>query len=173
MYKLANELSWDTKKDMLESSFCHAMTDLYHTMVNLVKDTSYDQAPLAEYTEEKLARLLPAPCDGDTDRGPFEAWRLAFAHLPRGAWDMRMLEHAWLRERAYVLWDMRRLGEHGMLGMIEDAPEDSALQDMERDLGSMWESFDERSQVCKKGGRGYWSKGDTSRVIWPDERVQK
>lgn len=167
VHRFANEPSYDARKEIIEAAFSSPMTDLYDTMVNLFRDDHGDQVPLAECTDEELARLLPAPCDRDTDKGPYEAWRVAFGYMHGTQWVM-MTDHAWLRERAYVLWDMRRLEEYGMLEVIENAPEDSALIEAEKDLEDMQESFVERSRIWNKGGRGYWSKGDTSKIVWPE-----
>ena len=73
-------------------------------------------------------------------------------------------EAAWLRERAYVFWDGNRLRNHPD-GLGEDPGDRRGYTKAEHE--DMMESFDERSKVCQKGGKGYWSKNDTSRVMWP------
>lgn len=32
----------------------------------------------------------------------------------------------------------------------------------------MNKSFEERAKIWKVGGRGYWSRGDLSRIQWPE-----
>lgn len=168
VWKLANEPWYDAKREMLESTFTRPMADLYVDMVNLIEDGSDDQVPLSEYTKEELARLFPTRCVWDADEGPFEAWRVAFWDLHKGRWAM-LKENDWLRERAYVLWDLERLEGNGMLeDVITDAPEGSTLRGEEVGFRRMQESFEERWLVAIEGGWGYWSVGDTSRIIWEE-----
>lgn len=37
----------------------------------------------------------------------------------------------------------------------------------------MRKSFLQRSKIWRKGGRGYWSKGDTSRIVWTESGEEK
>ncbi len=70
---------------------------------------------------------------------------------------------AWLRERAYVFWDKERLRNHPD-GFGEDPGDRRDFDAAEHE--DMIDSFDERSKVWLKGGSGYWSRDDTSRIVW-------
>lgn len=172
VWRLANEPSYDAKKEMLDSTFTSPMADLYDTMVNLIEDSSDDQVRLSQYTEEELARLLPTPCVWETDEGPFKAWQATFWHLPKGQWTM-MIHNDCLRERAYVLWDLERLEGNGQPeDVIFGGPEGSTLRDEALDRGRMHASFAQRSLIFRNGGRGYWSEGDASRITWLGEPAE-
>jgi hypothetical protein len=97
---LANQSSYDSQQALLESAFGADVADLYEALA--FKDND-DDATLAEYTDKDLAVLFPDPDKEDDDKGPFEAWRVAYKDLSRSAWVM--LGNTGLRERAYVLWD--------------------------------------------------------------------
>lgn len=155
---------------MLESKFLADMSNLYTALVVPFEETGDDYVPLLEYTDEELVIMFPTPQGRAVDEGPFTAWRIAFRELHKAAWVM-MKQNSWLRERAYVLWDMERLERDGLLGLIEDAPEDGELQQMERGRDVMWESFRERSEIWQKGGLGRWNRGDLSGIVWPEGTV--
>ncbi len=122
--------------------------------------------PAAEFSSSELhaiAHLDSSQAEDDADPGPYEAWCKGNA-----SWwvsDSCMLTHiAGMCERGYVFWDEARSRSHqnGIAERPEDEPRDT-------DAGQedMMESFRERSEIWQKGGRGYWSRDDASRIIWP------
>jgi hypothetical protein len=73
----------------------------------------------------------------------------------------------WLRERAYVLWDGERVKKQP--GGFGESPTYVTLYNhTTRDYNEMYISFRERSKIWREGGTGYWSKGDTSRIVWKE-----
>lgn len=72
------------------------------------------------------------------------------------------------RERAYVLWDKDRLQQYNLLELFAGALPKSELEleDSEAEHDIMIKSFDERSKIWQKAGRGYWSQGDETRIVW-------
>ncbi|KAI0884705.1 uncharacterized protein GGS22DRAFT_164140 [Annulohypoxylon maeteangense] len=162
------ESSYDGKKALLKSAFVAGKVDLYDALMSPPETDLDDDTPLSGYADKDLAALFPPAesRDQDTDKGPFEAWRVAFNPWPRSAWVM-LTNNSGLRERAYVFWDLDRIETYGMLTLFENAPEDSELQCAYDDIDEMHESFEERSKIWQKGGSGYWSKNDESRIIWP------
>jgi hypothetical protein len=158
---LANQSSYDSQQALLESAFGADVADLYEA---LAFEDNDDDATLAEYTDKDLAVLFPDPDKEDDDKGPFEAWRVAYKDLSRSAWVM--LGNTGLRERAYVLWDQDRLLRYNMLELFENAPKDLELLTAEDGYDNMLESFEERSNIWQEGGRGYWSADDKSRIVW-------
>ena len=78
------------------------------------------------------------------------------------------------------MWDLARWERWGTLDeeWEENPP---AEYDPERDYGidlgqqqeEMRESFRVRHEICNRGGRGWWTPGDESRVQWPGGKVPK
>ncbi|KAI1400817.1 hypothetical protein F4819DRAFT_460077 [Hypoxylon fuscum] len=172
IHRLMSESSYDGKKALLKSAFDAGEVDLYDALMSPPETDLNDDTPLSGYADEDLAVLFPPTesQDQDTDKGPFEAWRVAFNPWPRTAWVM-LTNNSGLRERAYVFWDLDRIETYGMLKLFENTPEDSELQRAcDDDMDEMRESFEERSKIWQKGGSGYWSKNDESRIVWPTQQ---
>ncbi|OHF03668.1 hypothetical protein CORC01_00987 [Colletotrichum orchidophilum] len=74
------------------------------------------------------------------------------------------------RETAYVFWDQERLEQYNLCSTISlDSPSrmsTARLQWTDMDQFDMEHSWEERSKIWTSEGRGYWSKGDYSRVVW-------
>lgn len=68
------------------------------------------------------------------------------------------------------MWDFDRLAKWGLLDYdwrslpYEEPPNDT---EQRRREGEMEESFRARRKIWNRGGRGWWSPGDESRVVWP------
>lgn len=125
-----------------------------------------DDRTLEELSEEDLHSIAPRHDDqpeNDTDRGPFEAWCNAHADSTLQA-SLMFDADAWLRERAYVLWDRDRMQKQFNDSFGEDPGHQADYTG--QDYEDMLESFGERSKIWQKGAHGYWSKGDTSRILW-------
>lgn len=101
----------------------------------------------------------------DTDQGPISAWR--WGNISNG-----LLRNpspaATLRRRAYVMWDSARLAAWGLLDKdwrtIPREAFDSSPRP--RRLVDMVDSWKARREIWNRGGRGWWSPGDESRVVW-------
>jgi len=135
----------------------------------LLEDEKTGDRKVGQYTDAELYSIAQRdgdePANEDTDRGPYEAWRAA--NSDRWLEDSCMFsEAAWLRERAYVFWDADRL-RSWQPGGFGDDPGDCPRECTEEEVDEMRESFRERSKIWQKGGRGYWSWDDTSRIVWP------
>jgi hypothetical protein len=128
-----------------------------------------DGRPLKAQSEEELHSIAlrrDNPPDDDTDQGPYEAWRNAHADSTLEE-SVMFGDDAWLRERAYVFWDRDRIQQRFKDGFGEEPGDRVGYTEQEYE--DMLESFDERSKIWQKGGKGFWSKGDTSRIVWPDK----
>lgn len=167
MHAVINAACYDDKLELLQSTFNTVSGNLRQTLW-----TSFyaykDLFPIPNYREAMQAAF---PESTGVDKGPFEAWRLMLDkdNIDMGVYYF-MDNEAWLRERGYVFWDWERIVEHNLAKVItelghevDDPFDDQELEDME-------ESWDERSLVWQKGGRGYWSKDDLSRIEWPPGR---
>ncbi|KAL1836859.1 hypothetical protein VTJ49DRAFT_4592 [Mycothermus thermophilus] len=101
------------------------------------------------------------PHQEDPDPGPFNAWFNQHKDSQLSS-TVSADEDAWLRAHAYVLWDEARLRTEFADGFGE--PDLHPLEYTEKEHDEMIESFDLRSQIWQQGGKGYWSKGDHSRI---------
>ncbi|KAL7952235.1 hypothetical protein V8C34DRAFT_319219 [Trichoderma compactum] len=146
MYKMVNETSYEAKKALLGSPNRVTSADLFDALTILSEEDLDDDGPLAEYTNEELETLYPTSHAQDTDKGPFEAWRVAFNCLPRSDWSM-LANNSGLRERAYVLWDLDRLKRCDLLELFENTPNDSEFLKADKDFDGTDESFEERSNI--------------------------
>ncbi|KJR81949.1 uncharacterized protein SPSK_10526 [Sporothrix schenckii 1099-18] len=164
--KLQDEiyLESQTKSATMTShaSLNEVLTELYDD------DGDDDDTPLHDYADKETAALfLPSEPRHDADKGPFEAWWIANKEL-RFHDTLMHSNNAGFRERAYVLWDKDRLQRYTLLELFAQlAPESELeLQNSAPEQAAMRESFEARSKIWEKGGSGYWSKGDESRIVW-------
>ncbi|KAK4099981.1 hypothetical protein N658DRAFT_143270 [Parathielavia hyrcaniae] len=100
----------------------------------------------------------------DPDRALYESWHSTHADL-----DLELvLMHPstrWLRERAYVFWDGDRVQNQLRGGFGKP---DSREPKDNRAFADRLTSFEQKTDIWRKGGRGYWSRDDMSRKEWPD-----
>jgi len=168
VYKLTIADSYDAKHRMLDatSGVSESEISLPEALWDVIDDDKTDDRRLGEYSDSELHSLAKRHGDEteeDTDRGPYEAWREA--NSERWPADACMLsDSAWLRERGYVFWDGDRLRKQ-QCGFGDDPGDRRDYTEAEYE--EMMESFRERSKIWQKGGKGYWSRTDTSRVVWP------
>lgn len=163
---MTTETSYDTKRALLKSSYGASSAYLYDALTSIPEVDLDDDTPLAQITDEALKTMFPTSDDQDIDKGPVEAWRVAFKDLPRSMWVM-LTKNSGLRERAYVFWSLDRLERYDLLELFKNAPDDSELLRAVNGWGDMFKSFEERSKIAQRGGSGYWSKDDESRIVWP------
>lgn len=163
LHRLISESSDDSKKVLLNSALASPGAKLHDALNAEYADDVDSDTALGDYSSDELAVLNQHPDENDMDPGPYEAWYAAHVHLPAGAWVM-FPDNAGRRERAYVLWDGSRIQQYKLLEEFENAAEPSYVPG---DVETMEKSFEERSKIWQQGGTGYWSPGDTSRIVWP------
>ena len=84
-----------------------------------------------------------------------------------GSYDEVMLdEMAGHRERAYVLWDLDRVERHDVLDWIDCTLRPLSHMYTIEEYRAMEDSGKERSKIWVAGGKGYWCKDNTSRIVW-------
>lgn len=154
----------------MKSAFATGDAGLYNALITPFGDSLNEDIPLAQYTDNDLTSLFPDPDSQDTNKGPYEGWRVAFNIWPQSAWVM-LTNNYGLRERAYVFWALERLEKYGMLELFEDATEAPSVQHTDKDFDDMQESFRERSKVWQKGGAGYWSRDGSGQHMIPQNIV--
>ncbi|XXG95268.1 hypothetical protein Hte_001529 [Hypoxylon texense] len=118
--------------------------------------------------KEQKAAFIGKPFYDDPDPGPAAAWEsLAIGLSSRlvgrpGAASCRL----W----GYVFWDMSRLASLGTLGPYMKADEKVWREREEVKRPERWKLLDksrkERQKVDQKGGSGWWSFEDQSKVVW-------
>jgi hypothetical protein len=103
--------------------------------------------------------------------GPWRMWYASHrAHWERVTWSFET--HAWLRRCGYVIWDHPEtpLKYAELEARMEEARKLSLLDHCRRkdpDLRcKMRRSWKERAEIHRRGGRGYWSEGNLSRIVW-------
>lgn len=124
---------------------------------------------LHSFTPEDEARHIRPSFYNDPDPGPEKAWR--WAH--QVSWKIDFI-NGWQCEEerrwGYVMWDLERLEEWKTL----DQPwRLTTLPEAERNarqyrLEIMQASHQRREEIAKRGGQGWWSSKDESKVKWFD-----
>lgn len=132
------------------------------------QDDVNNLSDLSSFTKEDERVYIPAQLTIDGDKGPEEAWRWAYACNTHEYW-YNMNEQGFLRERGYVMWDSTRLAQWDLLKHVWDElpHEPFIIDDHHRRQDKMRDSFEARHKIWRRGGRGWWSPGDESRIIWP------
>ncbi|KAI5457678.1 hypothetical protein BGZ63DRAFT_427714 [Mariannaea sp. PMI_226] len=160
VHRIVHEPSCQAKKDLLKSAFMAGRSRLPEALIELGEidddDSSGDGFEALESSSD------------DTDKGPSTTWLHAHTNSPRFEWVM-FSDAAGLRERAYVFWDLDRVERSKILDRFQSIPTQPSHTYSDEDMERMEKSFDERSALWRKGGSGFWSEGDTSRVVWPQK----
>lgn len=129
---------------------------------------------LEDHTASDRDNFIRKPFFAEHDIGPIEAWSWAHADSSGLDFYFRADQHA-LRREAYIMWDYSRISQwdcfHSRWHDIADATHDR--EDVSRRRAAMVESFHERSEVYRRGGRGWWSPGNESKVKWRPRVVKK
>ena len=111
----------------------------------------------------------------DSDPGPQLAWVWAhtldntFMHT----YNFHHQGHALLRRKGYVFWDLVQLEKSGLLEKpftdleLMNTTYDDDLIGEGTDNDDMEDSYKRRHRIWKRGGRGWWSHDDETRVEWP------
>jgi hypothetical protein len=133
---------------------------------------------LRRWRFEELELLEKPQTDGPCDTvrsGPFRVWFAAHE-------DERLHSVVYqpinlhLRRCGYVMWDApekpiddgltARLRESHRQGLID-------LMKLTKAEDQMRRSWEERAEIYKQGGRGYWSEGDLSQIVWNEEASER
>jgi hypothetical protein len=123
---------------------------------------------LSVYDGRLLATVSFSPAASEPDPGPDEVWRATHYESRRPEFLMGS-DHHYLRERGYVFWDRDRLADWDLLTVRWEndlwVPKSRPTR-AERD--EQMQSIRRRNTIYHKEGRGWWSKDDKSRVVYPD-----
>lgn len=116
---------------------------------------------------------IKQPYFADPDLGPADGWRWAHQEESWAHWVYQENRRD-LRRWGYVLWDRSRLEAIG--GLLREPWDDSSYssdaarerQDAARRTAGLQWTWERREWIWKRGGRGWWSWGDESMVVYPD-----
>ncbi|EQB51350.1 hypothetical protein CGLO_09119 [Colletotrichum gloeosporioides Cg-14] len=188
LVKITGDLSYDEKKRLLHSNYgpgelidLWKSTDMARNWLDV--DDKLGDDPWIRNKKGKLVHVFRRSVDAmDLDRGPREA----FLRSILGPTPIDFISCHGLRDRAYVLWDMDRLvqleagwtraaptGSPDTFQIFVDEPQPSRLSLSLRQAPAdkaLEESFQARKEIWDKGGSGYWSADDLSKVVWGGER---
>lgn len=129
-----------------------------------------DAVYLSDYTQDVKLAHVALPFVDDPDDGPADAW--SWAHQDETCVNfVNSDSRKPLREWGYVMWDRARLENWAIFETPWEGSEASVSANEEsQSWGEMQASFDQRSKIYLAGGRGWWSLGDESNIIWPGGR---
>lgn len=146
----------------------HADNFLYEAL-NAVNERD-DGVDLEEYTTDDELSRIRSPFFQDPDTGPADAWR--WAHQEETcAHFVNTHARRSLREWAYVMWSRSRLDQMNIFQTPRDEPAELAPTHDEVQRRDQREaSLDRRSHIYWRGGWGWWSFEDESRIVWPDRK---
>lgn len=158
--------TYDGRCKFLKADRDGASSSIYDALTN----QGYgDEIPdLEGYTVEDERAQFSAQLAFDSDKGPKDAWRWAYEDYSVSQW-YNSSPQGFLRQRGYVMWDSARLGEWGLLDHDwQDLPcKWVSSEEDDRSRREMRESFEARQKIWSRGGRGWWSPSDYSRIVWP------
>ena len=173
IFQLSTTSAYDDRHRLLKSNQGSAG---FHLFKALTPPDTLQQGgiPLEEYTDEEERMYVNSSFDNDDDDdiGPAEAWRWAHARNTKERF-YYLKSHRSLRQRGYVMWDFERHLDCGLLEKPVADMLDSLRPDFlrwEAEQQEQTRSFEERTRIWEKGGRGWWAPEDESQIQWPSNR---
>lgn len=114
-------------------------------------------------------RLIQTPFFDDPDFGPVDVWRWAHQEESGHSWIYREYRDN-LRQWGHVMWDRSRLDATNIFEKPWEELDRSEIllkiRKAAQQRTHMQASWEQRGQVFKRGGTGWWS-WERSKVIWP------
>ncbi|KAL9122316.1 MAG: hypothetical protein Q9187_001125 [Circinaria calcarea] len=171
LHRLATASTYNERYELLNPEF-KCDSDFLYPAYSEPADDDYDEILIADLTEQDRDRILKPPFVKDPDVGPAEAWRWAYQGETT-AYIYFQPDQRQLRKNGYVMFDYDRLCRWNLFSESYKPAdrynsEDAALTALRTD--QMRKSWDERSKIWLRGGRGWWSENDQSKLVW-DERL--
>jgi hypothetical protein len=146
----------------------HFLNDALYALADAAVDLDY--APLSEYNEQMMQERINPPIVDDPDPGPYDAW--FWAHLGKSAEEFTFsFDRFPLRSQGYVMWDRLRLVHQFDIRNIAYSFAEHGCPEIQpkgtMDVEEVECSHKRRSEIWDAGGRGWWSKDNESRIVWP------
>ncbi|KAM5457494.1 hypothetical protein MaudCBS49596_000689 [Microsporum audouinii] len=167
IYKIAHAQSYEERLPLID---CGLQNECSFLWQGIVYDANLDwPEPFDNIPEEELLWLVNASASCDCDPGPYEAWHWGNPNV-----DPQIMVQAGnqipLRKWAYVMWDHDRLLAWDIFSQPFNPfcrkDEKAASSEIERKQRELYRSRAARSKIFLKGGKGYWSENDETKVKW-------
>ena len=161
--RLITAPSYDERYLMLTSKFYIDERSL----IPCIGDFNYDiDQRVGDLTEAEKASLKRPTDAMDLDKGPAGAWFWAYQDENLNS-PYNENNQSQLRDYGYVMFDYERLCHWGMFNQPFIPPKfEYDYEGHELRYKEMKRSWDQRSKIWQSGGRGWWSEGDESKIIW-------
>ncbi|KAI1149476.1 hypothetical protein F4825DRAFT_464112 [Nemania diffusa] len=156
--QLENTPSHEAQQALLISTTTAGRLELHDSLSRSCETNTENENNLEDFSDEELKALVPKPDEEDTDEGPFIAWHEAHLDTPHDCWVL-LQDNASARRCAYVFWDAARVAQYNLLQTLDKLPSIPQYPSHEEFL-KMQHSFNERSRLWQKGGKGYWNPSD-------------
>ena len=165
LHQLFDTSTFDERCQLLKPRRERSLYTLLHGLGN-VRLLQEQQVCKDDQMGLNVDRFSPDSTMGK-ERGPEEAWR--WGTIANGLLRVSGPERT-LRKRGYVMWDFARLAAWGLLDQDWHSipcEEPVHIVQLSRRMADNLNSWKARSAIWERGGRGWWSFGDESRVVWP------
>lgn len=134
------------------------------------------------WTKDAFEKHLNTVCaDGIDGFGtvPFGIWRYAHKHKSAKRFVHQRINSR-LRQYGYVMWsppceDNEQSSEREARKRVRELQrqaDDDAIE-IEKHRKDMEKSWHSRLAIFESGGRGHWSEGDLSQIVWPKDNTEQ
>ncbi|USP72751.1 hypothetical protein yc1106_00025 [Curvularia clavata] len=146
-----------------------SMAETYEARYGLLID---DAVPHSDFTPTDERTHIRPPFFNDPDTGSPDIWK--WAHQDE-SWAnfVNQDNRKTLREWGYVMCDRARMDDYGIFQSRWEPPyhNDAESKAYIKRCAEMQASWEARSKIFRSGGRGCWSFGDHSKIIWPNRKA--
>ena len=166
--KLAMADTYDQRYQLLAPETGDQYSSFLITTLYDDYDVFKDLVLFEELTEDAIIEHIQPPFTKDPDPGPFTAWLWAY-RKSTPAFVYGEYQRLPLRTEGYVMIDYDRLLKRYNLKAPFEPVFNRAADRVEirnRTEKEVDDSHRRRSEIYDAGGRGYWSEGDESKLIW-------
>lgn len=181
LYELDHEKDYDKRRGILTAKQfpttthmlarylprCHLVLGVYDIGMSEVKYWGMEQFEQQLHTQPDEMRHAV----DKLDRFPFEIWRRA--HINIAVKDTVFhTDMMYLRKCGYVLWDLPVEAVADLSKCVHRLKKAARTHGdyVRRAEKVVLNSFQERREIFDKGGRGFWTPGDTSRIVWQEQK---
>ena len=173
LHKLAIASTYDERYQLLAPETGEQDPDFMRkTIVGAHDEVIAIQLP--EVTEHTILNYVRPSFLYEPDTGPFTAWWWAYKN------DLDYFMYASselkaLRSTGFIMFDYDRIQRRNLLEITFDPYtrfHEEKVASIRRDENLKW-SRCKRSEIYDRGGRGYWSEDDDSKLIWGCSRPQE
>ncbi|KUJ18950.1 uncharacterized protein LY89DRAFT_582443 [Mollisia scopiformis] len=161
--------TYNEKVQVLYPDLIESTDKFLHQALTAANDTN-DNIWLEDYTEGDKIQKIRSPFFQDPDTGPSDVWFWANQEETRAHFINCEMRKS-LREWGYVLWDRARLDALNVLSTPwEEATDLVTIDEYGWRYSRQQKSLERRHEIYVKGGRGWWSAEDESKIVWPAGR---